>query len=135
MSTIELRHVSGSNPPSFHVFGETRKSLEPFAVPSPTEVIVAGGASSCPNSAGTWKRLSTTPSPPRPSAPSGCSRRSKTGGAAGGQRFRGPEGRFLFEKEDGSPDPVRATALGALLPEHPRTSPHIQRAQGATCGR
>lgn len=43
MSTIELRHVAGSNPPSFHVFGETRKRLGPFAVPAPREVVVAGG--------------------------------------------------------------------------------------------
>jgi hypothetical protein len=43
MPTIELRHVSESNPPSFLVVGENRKSLGPFAAPSPAETMVAGG--------------------------------------------------------------------------------------------
>ena len=277
MSTIELRHVSGSNSPSFQVFGETRKTLGPFAVPSPAEVVVAGGRKLLPElgwyletfleypfspeteraerllaalkgwgraafdalfgnrEAGvlldratqgsydqlrievwsddptilSWpwealhdtqasylavtcqveRRLNGVPEPPRGPAPSeqvnillvtarpmegdidyrsvsrplvelvaeerlparvhvlrpptlaalraelrarpgyyhllhfdghgGYGAEAVPAGlAAGGHRFRGPEGRLLFEKEDGSPDPVSATVLGALLREH-----------------
>jgi hypothetical protein len=40
------------------------------------------------------------------------------GGRPNSQAFRGPEGRLVFEKQDGEPDPVTAADLSDLLREH-----------------